>query len=45
MGAIAFVIAAGVILSTLFIKQHYIADEVAGIGLAWIVEHYYSRNC
>ena len=32
----AFVIAAGVILSTLFVKQHYIADEVAGIVLAGI---------
>ena len=32
-----FVIAAGVILSTLFIKQHYIADEIAGIALALIV--------
>jgi membrane-associated phospholipid phosphatase len=34
---IAFVIAAGAILSTLFIKQHYIADEIAGIALAWII--------
>lgn len=33
----AFVIAAGVILSTLFIKQHYIADEIAGILLALLV--------
>lgn len=33
----AFVIASGVILSTLFIKQHYIADEVSGIVLALIV--------
>ena len=33
----AFVIASGVILSTLFIKQHYIADEVSGIALAGIV--------
>lgn len=33
----AFVIAAGIILSTLFIKQHYILDEVAGIVLAWVV--------
>jgi membrane-associated phospholipid phosphatase len=33
----AFVIAAGAILSTLFIKQHYIADEIAGIALAWII--------
>lgn len=32
-----FIVASGVILSTLFIKQHYIADEVAGIALAWIV--------
>jgi membrane-associated phospholipid phosphatase len=31
----AFVIAAGVILSTLFIKQHYVVDEIAGIVLAW----------
>jgi len=31
----SFVITAGVIPSTLFIKQHYIADEIAGIVLAW----------
>jgi membrane-associated phospholipid phosphatase len=31
------VIATGEILSTLFIKQHYIADEIAGIALAWII--------
>jgi membrane-associated phospholipid phosphatase len=30
-------VAAGVILSTLFIKQHYIADEVSGMVLAWAV--------
>jgi membrane-associated phospholipid phosphatase len=30
----ALVIAVGVILSTLFIKQHYIADEIAGVVLA-----------
>jgi membrane-associated phospholipid phosphatase len=29
------VIAVGVVLSTLFVKQHYIADEIAGIVLAW----------
>jgi membrane-associated phospholipid phosphatase len=29
------VVAVGVVLSTLFVKQHYIADEVAGIILAW----------
>jgi len=32
-----FVIAIGVILSTLFIKQHYIVDEIAGIALAWVI--------
>jgi membrane-associated phospholipid phosphatase len=31
------VIAVGVILSTLFIKQHYIADEIAGVALALLV--------
>lgn len=31
------IIAVGVVLSTLFIKQHYIADEVAGVALALIV--------
>lgn len=30
-------IAAGVVLSTLFVKQHYIADEVAGVALALLV--------
>lgn len=29
------VIAAGVMLSTLFVKQHYIVDEIAGFFLAW----------
>jgi membrane-associated phospholipid phosphatase len=29
------VVAIGVVLSTLFVKQHYIADELAGILLAW----------
>ncbi len=37
IAAIVFVIATGVILSTLFIKQHYIADEIAGIALAYVV--------
>ena len=32
---VALVVATGVILSTLFIKQHYIVDEIAGILLAW----------
>ncbi len=34
---VAFIVAAGVILSTLFIKQHYIADEIAGIVLALMI--------
>lgn len=33
----ALVITIGVILSTLFIKQHYIADEIAGVLLALFV--------
>jgi membrane-associated phospholipid phosphatase len=33
----ALIIAGGVVLSTLFIKQHYIADEIAGIVLALAV--------
>jgi membrane-associated phospholipid phosphatase len=33
----ALTIAIGAILSTLFIKQHYIADEIAGIALAWVI--------
>jgi membrane-associated phospholipid phosphatase len=37
VAVLTFVIAAGIILSTLFIKQHYIADEIAGIVLAWSV--------
>ncbi len=35
-----FIIAIGVILSTLFIKQHYIIDEIAGILLAYLVGKY-----
>ncbi|MEJ2249807.1 MAG: phosphatase PAP2 family protein [Candidatus Lokiarchaeota archaeon] len=34
---VTFIIAAGVILSTLFVKQHYILDEIAGILLAYLV--------
>jgi membrane-associated phospholipid phosphatase len=33
---VAIIIAAGVILSTLFVRQHYIADEIAGIILALV---------
>jgi len=35
--AAALFVAFGVILSTLFIKQHYVADEIAGIILALLV--------
>ncbi len=34
---VALIIAGGVVLSTLFVKQHYIADEIAGVALAFIV--------
>jgi membrane-associated phospholipid phosphatase len=33
VAAVAAVIAAGVIISTLFVRQHYIADEIAGAAL------------
>lgn len=35
IAAFAGIVAAGTILSTLFVKQHYIADELAGIALGW----------
>ncbi len=38
-----FVVAVGVILSTLFVKQHYIVDEIAGILLAWGVGRWMFR--
>ena len=34
MAIVTFILAVGIILSTLFIKQHYIADEIAGVLLA-----------
>jgi membrane-associated phospholipid phosphatase len=37
IAALAIIIAIGVVLSTLFVRQHYIADEVAGVLLALIV--------
>ncbi len=37
LAIVSFVLATGVILSTLFVKQHYIVDEIAGIVLAWAV--------
>ena len=35
IAVLALIIAAGTVLSTLFVKQHYIADEIAGIALGW----------
>ena len=35
VAAVTFAIMVGVILSTLFLKQHYVADEIAGIVLAY----------
>ncbi|MHA1196159.1 MAG: phosphatase PAP2 family protein [Promethearchaeota archaeon] len=37
---ITLIIATGVVLSTLFVKQHYILDEIAGILLAYFVGKY-----
>ncbi len=39
VAAATFVIMVGVILSTLFLKQHYVADEIAGIVLAFGIGH------
>ena len=36
----SFLIAFGVVLSTLFVKQHYIIDEIVGVALALIVGKY-----
>ncbi|MHA1726822.1 MAG: phosphatase PAP2 family protein [Promethearchaeota archaeon] len=30
-------IAIGVVLSMLFVKQHYIIDEITGVILAWVI--------
>jgi len=40
----AMVIALAVVLSTLFVRQHYIADELAGILLAWLVGRFTFRR-
>ncbi len=37
MAIITIVIAIGVILATLFVKQHYIADEISGFALAYVI--------
>ncbi len=34
VAVVAILIAAGVVLSTLFVRQHYIADEIVGVALA-----------
>jgi membrane-associated phospholipid phosphatase len=43
------VVGIGVVLSTLFVKQHYIADEVAGVLLAlvtgkWMFDHFWGTE-
>ena len=43
------VVGIGVVLSTLFVKQHYIADEAAGIVLAlaigkWVFDHFWGTE-
>ena len=40
---ISFIITGGVVVSTLFVKQHYIIDEVVGIFLAYFVGRYIFR--
>jgi len=38
------IIGIGVVLSTLFVKQHYIADEIAGVLLAWGIGRWMFRS-
>lgn len=40
LSILTIIFAFGVILSTLFVKQHYIADEISGFLLAYITGHY-----
>lgn len=40
---ISFIIACGVVVSTLFVKQHYIIDEVVGVFLAYFISRYIFR--
>lgn len=42
---LTFIIAVGVVLSTLFVKQHYIIDEIAGILLAYVVGRFVFHKC
>jgi membrane-associated phospholipid phosphatase len=35
LAVLTCIVAIGTALSTLFVKQHYIADEIAGIALGW----------
>ena len=43
------IVGIGVVLSTLFVKQHYIADEVAGVALAlaigkWMFDYFWGKK-
>jgi len=40
-----FIIAVGVVLSTLFVKQHYIIDEIIGVLLAYIIGRFIFHKC
>jgi len=42
---IVLFIAIGVILSTLFVKQHYIIDEIIGVALAYVTCRIIFRKC
>ena len=39
------IIAVGVVLSTLFVKQHYIIDEIAGVLLAYLIGRFVFHKC
>ena len=40
-----FIIAVGVVLSTLFVKQHYIIDEIIGVLLSYIIGRLVFHKC
>jgi len=42
---LTFIIAIGVVVSTLFVKQHYIIDEITGVLLAYIVGRFIFHKC
>ncbi len=45
IATVTFIIAVGVVVSTLFVKQHYIIDEITGVLLAYVVGRVIFHKC